>query len=81
MVLHSRVVHGWVYQVEVNLFGTNLSVTDDAIFLIVSQISSTRISRVVFCTICVEQDWTNFFICEISAGFILFHWYAFLLTC
>ena len=28
-VLHSHVIHGWVYRVEVNLFGTNLSITDD----------------------------------------------------
>ena len=61
-VMHSRVIHGWVYRVDVSLFGMNFSITDDAICLTGSQISSTGVSRVVFGTICVEQGWTNFFI-------------------
>ena len=28
-VLHSHVIHDWVYRVEVNWFDTNLSITDD----------------------------------------------------
>ena len=36
-VLHSHVIHGWVYRVEVNLFGTNLSITDDG-HVILSQV-------------------------------------------